>query len=301
MEIAGTIFNIQHFSISDGPGIRTTVFLKGCPLRCKWCHNPESWANSPQLGYVVSKCIGCGSCIQVCPVGAHRMNDGKHGFDREKCVQCGKCVEVCSGALEWIGNKINCKDVIADIERDALFYKNSGGGVTLSGGEPLMQYKFCKELLIECKKRNIHTAVETSGYVSGHILDELAPYIALFLYDWKESDTEKHRLFTGKNNELIKNNLIKLDKMSKHIVLRCPIIPNYNFTKEHRDGIINISLQLKNLREINIEPYHPLGAAKADIIGGDYMAANAYVPDIDELKIFSDYIYEKTRVPVKIM
>lgn len=297
----GIIFNIQHFSIYDGPGIRTTVFFKGCPLRCQWCHNPESWFSSPQLGYTKSKCIHCGACVYVCQTGAHQIIGNEHCFNREKCVLCGMCIKVCSGALTWVGKKCSCAEIMEDIQKDEMFYKYSGGGITLSGGEPLIQYDLCKELLKECKRRGIHTAVETSGYIPWCFLENLADYIDLFLYDWKESNTDRHRQFTGQGNELIRDNLLRLDRISKDIILRCPIIPNYNFTKEHRNGIIDISQQLSNLREINIEPYHPLGISKADLVGECYRAVGAYVPKKEDLKDFADEIGRKIQIPIKII
>ena len=199
--LTGTVFNIQPFSVYDGPGIRTTVFLKGCNLRCAWCHNPESWQRKPQLQFLAEKCIGCGGCFSACPQGVHVLQNGVHLIDREKCIGCGKCADSCfAGALVITGREMTVDQVMSRIQDDALYFQNSGGGVTFSGGECMIQLDFLEELLQRCKQLGIHTAVDTAGHFPFDRYERILPYTDLFLYDIKAFSTETHRELTGVDN-----------------------------------------------------------------------------------------------------
>lgn len=266
-EVKGNIFDIQHFSVGDGPGIRTTVFLKGCPLRCEWCHNPESQKSGPQVMYHKHRCVHCAACAAVCPSVCHRIDAAAHFFDSEKCIGCGRCAEACHfGGLETAGRSVSVESVINEVAEDAVFYEDSQGGMTLSGGEPLYQPEFAIALAKAAKEKNIHVCVETSGFgPSGSIL-ALAEYTDIFLYDYKATGDD-HQRFTGVDNELILRNLFLLDAKGCQIILRCPMVPGRNLTDAHIHAIIVLAKRLKNLIEIDIEPYHNIGAGKREGLG----------------------------------
>jgi len=296
----GTIFNIQKFSINDGPGIRTTVFMKGCPLDCLWCHNPESKSAKPEIFYDESKCVGCRGCEAVCSNKCHEFTEELHTYNRTSCTSCGKCSEVCvAEALETAGKLISAEDVIAEVLKDKAFYDNSGGGMTLSGGEPMAQVEFTPELLKTAKKNGLHTCMETCGYAREEDYKTVAPFVDIFLFDYKETDPVKHKEFTKVSNELILNNLKMLDNLGKKIVLRCPIIPTLNDRDDHFKGIADIANSLKNIIEINIEPYHPLGKGKAQRLDKDYPLDDLTFPEEEKVKEWIDCIAQKTTVPVK--
>jgi len=266
----GWIYDIQRFSLHDGPGIRTTVFMKGCPLKCVWCHNPESQSSLPEIAEFKDKCIGCGRCVEVCPEKA--ITETRWSINREICTRCGKCAEVCpSGARKIIGKKMTIEDVLEEVKKDKVFYKNSGGGITLSGGEPLMQTLFSQELLRRCKKDNIHTAIETSGYASWFNFNKVLPFIDLIFYDIKHIDPLKHKEYTGKSNILILENLKKIVKKDNvNIVIRIPLIPGYNDAEEHIISVAKFLRGLKYIKKIELLPYHRLGEAKYNRIGREY-------------------------------
>jgi pyruvate formate lyase activating enzyme len=262
----GRVFRIQRFSIHDGYGIRTTVFLKGCPLRCVWCHNPESQNFEKELGYVSEKCVYCLKCVEVCEMKAIKPEQsGMVEIDRRKCNLCGKCVEVCRGkALEIFGFDINAEEVVKIVERDRVFYKHSGGGATFSGGEPYYQPEFLFSLLFLCKERGINTAVDTSGYTSWKTISESIDLVDLFLYDLKDYDTERHRATTGAGNELIVSNLRKIVEVMgpSPIVVRIPFIPGSNFnTKEDFNGFLKV-LAYVGANKVDVLPYHSLARDK---------------------------------------
>lgn len=263
----GTIFNIQKFCVNDGPGIRTNVFMKGCPLQCIWCHNPESQTINGEIIFYREKCAVCGRCIPLCPLSCHSIADGKHIFDRTHCIKCGACTETYCGTLEKVGKKISSDEVIAEVLKDKVFYENSGGGMTLSGGEPLFQFDFALELLKKAKENGLHTAMETCGFTTAERIRRIAEYTDLFLFDYKETDSRLHKEFTAVDNALIINNLEVLDNMKKDIILRCPIIPGYNDRQDHFDGICRTANRLKSVLHVELEPYHSFGGSKYSSLG----------------------------------
>ncbi|MBE5772510.1 MAG: glycyl-radical enzyme activating protein [Clostridiales bacterium] len=297
---AGTVFNIQRFSTYDGPGIRTCVFLKGCPLHCLWCHNPESHSTGVQMFYRADLCAGCGACAAACPAGCHRMDMGKHVFDRSLCQSCGRCADVCpANAMEMCGGTMSAEEVMQEVLHDRLFYGTSGGGMTLSGGEPLMQFDFVLALLQLAKENGIHTAVETSGYTHRDII-ELAPYTDLWLYDVKLTDEAKHIAYTGVSKQLILENLRRLDAAGAKIVMRCPIIPDVNLDPDHFDGLANLARSLKNISAIHLEPYHPLGVSKARQLGMTPGYAGEHSLDRSLLVPYAGELQAKTGIEVII-
>jgi len=268
--MTGAIFDIQRFSIHDGPGIRTTVFFKGCPLNCIWCHNPEGISRAPLLSFRPALCIGCGFCFRTCPAGCHRMEGGKHLFDRERCEACGRCAAECyPGALELVGREESAAEIMREVLRDKAFYDNSGGGLTLSGGEPLMQPDFAFELLCAARDAGLHCCVETCGFAARAALDLVRPKTDLFLFDVKETDRARHAELTGKPNDRILANLRHLHGTGADIILRLPIIPGVNDRPEHFKGIAALARDLPGLKGVEIMPYHQLGENKVGRFGLD--------------------------------
>lgn len=273
----GTVFNIQKFCVNDGPGIRTTVFLKGCPLKCLWCHNPESQAVSPEIMFYADKCMGCGRCAE--------LTAGDSDF---VCFNSAK--EIC-------GKTMSAQEVISEVLKDKIFYENSGGGMTLSGGEPLYQYDFAMELLMKAKENRLHTAVETCGFISGERLKKISEYTDLFLFDYKETNSDLHKEYTGVGNETVISNLELLNRLSKQIILRCPIIPGYNDREEHFDGICAVADRLENILHVELEPYHSLGNGKYTAV--NRKAAEIKMPDEKQKNGWLSLISEKCGKEVK--
>ena len=265
--MVGKIFQIQRFSLYDGPGVRTVVFLKGCPLRCIWCHNPEGSSAKRQLMYNPSRCIGCMDCVTVCPNGCHSSRAEVHSLDRTRCVDCGACADqCCSGALSLAGKEMTPEAVMEQVLRDQGIYQRTGGGLTLSGGEPFAQPDLAIRLLQLAKHAQIHTAVETSGYCAAQTIREAAKYTDLFLYDYKVTDPALHQKFCGVSNEIILSNLKCLDTLGAEVILRCPIIPGQNDTPDHIRGI-GTAAMIPCVKQIHLEPYHRLGIDKAAQLG----------------------------------
>ena len=260
------IFEIKRFAVHDGDGIRTTVFFKGCPLRCVWCHNPEGLYSKPQLAYYSHKCTMCGECETACPNGAHLIDDIKHIFNREKCIACGICEKSCyNDALRLYGKEMTVDELLPYLLEDREFFENSGGGVTLSGGECLLQAAFCAELLKELKNRNINTAVDTCGYVPREAFDKVVPYTDTFLYDIKAIDEDVHKKCTGYSNKLILDNLKHIDDCNKNIEIRIPYVPCFN------DGEMEIIAEflksIKNVKKVRVLPYHNYAGSKYLALG----------------------------------
>ncbi len=264
----GIVFDIQKFSVHDGPGIRTTVFLKGCPLRCLWCHNPESWHMRPEILFSPEKCTGCGACVRVCPNGCRTLSGGRLSFDRSACTGCGLCAKHCFyDALKLCGAQRTPESVMEEVLKDRPFYENSGGGMTVSGGEPMAQFEFTMELLKLAKGNGLHVCLETCGFTPWKQCAEILPYVDLFLFDIKTVDPKKHRRFTGQDNTRILANLRGLDAAGAELHLRCPMIPELNDSDAELCGIGALANTLTHVREIEVEPYHPLGVSKAYRLG----------------------------------
>jgi pyruvate formate lyase activating enzyme len=268
----GRIFDIQRFSTHDGPGIRTTVFLKGCPLQCLWCHNPEGLSPDRQLSFSPEKCIGCGDCVAACPNRVHRLEpsgDGVvHVLERERCRLCGACAGACvSDALEMVGRDLSVAEVLREVLEDRAFYGPSGGGLTLSGGEPMLQFDFTAALLRAAKEQGLHCCLETSGFAPRGHFEALLGLVDLFLYDYKETDPERHIDYTGVPNDLILENLRGLHAWGAKIALRCPIIPGCNDREDHFAGIAVLAREMPKLEGIELVPFHPLGRGKVERLG----------------------------------
>lgn len=259
------ITDIKRFAVHDGNGIRTTVFLKGCPLKCVWCHNPEAVFSQTQLAYYEHKCINCGKCVEVCTNKAHKIDNGKHIFDRSLCTACGKCEEVCLGdALKIYGKEYTADELLPILIEDKGFYDNSGGGVTLSGGECLLNADFCEELLEKLKKENINTAVDTCGFVSRKAFEKVMPYTDVFLYDIKAFDEDIHIKCTGQSNKIILENLKYLDECGKKIEIRIPYVPGYN--SDEINKIFDFLKEFKNIVKIRVLAYHNYAGSKYEAL-----------------------------------
>jgi pyruvate formate lyase activating enzyme len=300
--IVGRILNIQHFCVDDGPGIRTTVFLKGCPLRCVWCHNPESHLATDEIMFRADRCVGCGACVSACPNGAHTFDEnGKHLFDRTRCTKCGNCAKVCLvEALETVGENKTVDEVLADVLSDRIFYETSNGGVTISGGEPTAQPKFTESFLSACKREGLHTAMESCGWCSPDVLLKIAPFVDLFLLDWKLSDDELHKQYTGVSNLPIVENMERLAALEKRVILRCPLIPDINLTEAHYDGIAAIANRFSNVEQIDLEPYHPMGIGKTNALGKEASYTNGEFLDAAIATQAKEYIAQRVSIPVTV-
>ena len=263
----GKIVSVKRFEIHDGDGVRTTLFLKGCPLRCRWCHNPESIDTTATLFYNPQKCINCLDCADVC--NCHTKQNSLHIFKRENCISCGKCTEICLGdALVLYGKEVLADEITKKLIEDKIFFEESGGGVTLSGGEPLLQADFSAEILKKLKENGINTAVDTCGFAKKEDIDKVLPYTDTFLFDIKAINPDVHKTCTGVTNESILENLKYIDSFNKPIEIRVPYVPSMN--DGEMEEIAKFLTEIKNIKKIKILPYHQFGASKYENIGIEY-------------------------------
>ncbi|MEW6335642.1 MAG: glycyl-radical enzyme activating protein [Thermodesulfobacteriota bacterium] len=262
----GVVFNIQRFSIHDGPGIRTTVFLKGCPLRCFWCQNPESQSYRPEILLDRRKCTLCGACSAVCPNGAVRLEEGKAAFDRRLCGGCGRCAAACpNDARSLSGKRMTVDTVMHEVLKDRKFYENSGGGVTLSGGEPLAQPDFARQLFRECKASDLHTTLDTCGWAPWPDIEKVLAYADLVLFDIKHLDAARHREAAGQDNRLILENARRISTL-KPMRLRVPLIPGFNDSPEVVGGIAAFASEVLGCRDVELLAYNRMGEVKYDFL-----------------------------------
>ncbi|WP_273270024.1 glycyl-radical enzyme activating protein [Pseudoramibacter alactolyticus] len=290
--LEGDVFNIQRFSLNDGPGIRTIVFLKGCPLRCWWCCNPESQKLRPVILYDVVSCIHCGSCLKVCPEPGALSPENPAFVDYQKCTGCGECVAVCpAGALAQKGKKMTVQQVIREVKKDAAYYRRTGGGITISGGEPLMQYRFTAEILKAGQAQGWNTAIETTGYTYEEAaLDAVLPYLDLALMDAKAPNDELHKKFTGVSNEVIKKNARRIAKEAGDTIIRVPTIPGVNASAETIREIADFAKDL-GVKEVHLLPYHKLGENKYHLMGLEYkMPEDTKTPNREEMAAFKKVV-----------
>ncbi len=284
MQTSGIIFDIKGFAIHDGPGIRTTVFLKGCPLRCEWCHNPESQSLAPVLAQFKRNCIGCGKCLSRCPHGALSAGEDGIVIDRARCQGCGTCAETCyAEALVLRGQRMTVAEVIAEVLKDRPFYENSGGGMTLSGGEPLFQPDFAIGLLRAAKAEGLHTCLDTSGLVAPEVLEAALEHVDLVLYDLKTTDQARHSRHTGCDNRQILENLRRVTSNGQAVKLRMPLVPGFNDRAEDMEAAARFIAGLKHAPPLEVLPYHKLGEGKYGALG-IVCGFHAEPPTRDELE-----------------
>jgi pyruvate formate lyase activating enzyme len=291
--LTGIVFDIMHFSTRDGPGIRTTVFLKGCPLHCAWCHNPESQSIKPELMLRPNLCISCETCVSVCPEGAISIAGDTYVTDRLKCTLCGTCVDACtSEARQIVGREMTVEQVMAEIMKDIAFFDESGGGVTFSGGEPLLQRDFLLALLKACREKGIHTAIDTSGFATWTVIDSVRDNIDLFLYDLKVLDDKIHRETTGVSNELILSNLRRLSELGHAIILRMPLIPGVNDSEQAIQAAGQLAAELPHLLSLEILPYHQAGVEKYRRLDREYNLQELVPPAGERVEALAQVLRE---------
>lgn len=284
----GIVTDIQRFSIHDGPGIRTTVFLKGCNLRCRWCHNPETLEARPQIQVHPNKCIGCGACLAACPRGAHVAANGSKRFLRDRCVACGACAAGCyADSLVLVGREMTAREVADEVARDRNYYRNSGGGVTVSGGEPLFQRAFTGEVLALCKGEGIHTAVETNLAWPWEHVESVLPVVDLVMLDVKAADAALHAEWTGADNARVLDNVRRLGGEAVDVIVRTPVVGGVNDTPEEIGRIADRIAEMPNLLYYELLPYHPLGTGKYESLGMTYRAGAAEPPSRQRMRLLA--------------
>lgn len=284
----GTVFNIQRFSLQDGPGIRTTIFLKGCPLKCGWCSNPESQAFFPEVAHSTALCNQCGECIKICAGQAISLGERGIRIDRKLCNNCGKCVSICyAGALKVYGQEMSIGEVCEEAEKDVAYYRNSDGGVTLSGGEPLAQPGFAISLLKQFKRTGFHTNVDTCGYAEREAMREALQYTDLVFYDLKHMNGPIHKRVTGVSNRRILSNFAFVAESGVEVIVRIPIIPEINDSRENITAITKFVARFKSVKEMNLLPYHRFGVGKYEMLDRPYLLDSKLPPNrphLEELK-----------------
>lgn len=295
-EESGLVFDIKKFAVHDGPGIRTTVFLKGCPMKCIWCHNPESIIETRELFFYQNRCIGCGRCLEVCPSGAIKLESVSERIDKKKCILCENCVASCPAeALVYVGKRMSVTEVMREILKDKPFYDNSSGGVTLSGGEPVQQAGFSLALLKRCKDHSIHTSLDTCGYVEWEMFSKLLPYVDLVLYDIKCMDTKFHQKLTGVSNELILENAKRIAQSGKPIIIRVPVIPDCTDSEDNIREIASfVHLLGDSVKEIELLPYNKLAEWKHEQYAGEYVLKGTEPPEEEKLSKLNSLIAKRS-------
>ena len=277
------VTEIQRFCMHDGPGIRTTVFLKGCPLHCEWCHNPETQKYHDELLFYPNKCIGCQSCVLACKFSAHTVGN-EHKINREACISCGSCATTCpTGALDICGKEMSVDEILSEVKKDAAFYGKTGG-ITISGGEPFAQKENTVALLRASKKSGLSTVVETCGYADFALLHMAVPFVDLFLWDIKDTDSHRHKRYTGVSNETIIQNLQAVDALGARIRLRCILINGINTDEAHYHKIAELALGIKHLDGVELIPYHAYGGTKAVLIGKQDNGNKQWIPEMRQIE-----------------
>jgi pyruvate formate lyase activating enzyme len=300
-EGTGLIFDVKRFSLHDGPGIRTTIFFQGCPLRCAWCQNPESQPGGPRLFYADAKCRACRACAAACPQNAVQFSDAGRQWLVERCVRCGACASSCpSGALSLVGMCETADNLERTVLRDRVFYARSGGGVTLSGGEPLVQPAFAREILSRCHKQGIHTALDTTAYAAWPTLAGLLPYTDLVLLDIKAFDPDRHRRLTGVRNEVILANAAALAESHVDLVVRVPIIPGQNDDEKDLRAVAHFLSGLPGLKGVDLLPYNRMAQAKYSRLGLDYPLADTATQGLEQMQTVQAW-FADLRCPVSVI